>query len=205
MIAYASQTSGENRDRLAAAGWRQFVSPDTWEKNGDPTAAYALDNGAWGAFKNGRPWDWWRFWRCAAVLGWLADFVVVPDVVGNARATLELARVWIRRLAGTTRYLAAQDGMTWEDVAPFARDIAGVFLGGSTGWKLGTMSYWGKVCRANGKRLHVGRVNTGRRIKLCQDAGADSFDGSNASRYARVKLRGLDNVVRQTTLWKAIP
>jgi len=51
----------------------------------------------------------------------------------------------------------------------------------------------------NPDHLHVGRVNSARRIRLCAMAGADSFDGSSASRLA-VSLRNLDNARNQLAL-----
>jgi len=125
VIAYASQTSGENRERIKAAGWRQFVSPDTWAKNGDPVSAYALDNDAWGSFKNNRPWNRDGFMGLAERLGPGADFVVIPDVVTDAKATLALAERWIYILGSLTLYLAVQDGMVWSDVLPFVGSIVG--------------------------------------------------------------------------------
>ena len=48
--------------------------------------------------------------------------------------------------------------------------------------------------------VRSGRVNTQRRIRLCAAAGADSFDGTSASRYA-VTLPGLDSARRQPDLF----
>ncbi len=91
--------------------------------------------------------------------------------------------------------------MAWTDVEPFVAELAGVFVGGSTAWKLSTMADWGAFCRTHELRLHVGRVNSVRRIRRCGDVGADSFDGSVVSRYAKVKLRLFDNEVRQQWLF----
>lgn len=201
MIPYASQTSGPNRAAIEAAGWRQFVSPDTRACNGAPTTAYALDNGAWGSFMRGEPWREEPFTALVDALGELADFIVVPDKVEDRAATVELAKSWLPRLDGYRRYLAVQDGMEWSDVERFVPDLAGIFVGGSTPWKLSTMGQWASRAHGVGLQLHVGRVNTVRRIRLCGDAGADSFDGSSVSRYAKKNLRRLDNEVRQGWLW----
>ena len=40
---------------------------------------------------------------------------------------------------------------------------------------------WGTFSREVGCHYHVGRVNSQRRIHLCAQAGAHSFDGSSAS------------------------
>lgn len=202
IIPYASQTSGTNKRLLLEAGWRFMVSPDTADKNRlDPACKYALDNGAWGAFVRQRPWEEDRFLRLVDTFGGRADFVVIPDVVADAPRTLELADVWIRRLDGIPRYLALQDGMGFSDVLPFVARVAGFFLGGSTAWKLRSAAEWGGFCSRHGRYLHVGRVNTIKRIRLMRDAGAHSFDGSNASRFAKVKLPGLQGELDQQWLF----
>jgi len=76
----------------------------------------------------------------------------------------------------------------------------GIFLGGSTEWKLSTMRHWGEFCAARGVHYHVGRVNTLKRFRLAHVAGADSVDGSSASRYA-VTLPALDFASRQWDMW----
>lgn len=46
-----------------------------------------------------------------------------------------------------------------------------------------TMHRWSALAHSLGSWCHVGRVNTQRRLRLCQMAGADSFDGSGPSRF----------------------
>ena len=202
MIPYAAQSSGPNRRLLAEAGWRAFVSPDTFAKNGDPVTRYALDNGAWGAHLHEVPWDAAVFEQLVDRLGASSDFVVIPDVVADRSRTLAMATTWIPRLAGLPLYLAVQDEMTEADLGPFVDSLEGIFVGGSTSWKLETMAAWGSICRGLDLRMHVGRVNTANRIRRCGDAGATSFDGSSVARFARMNLRRLNNEVRQTWLFE---
>lgn len=203
MTPYASQTSGPNRELLLRAGWGQFISPDTWAKNGPPVTFNALDNGAWGSFRRGEEWAEEPFLALTEALGPQSDFVVVPDKVGCGKTTMEMAERWVPQLVGLRLYLAVQDGMHWGDIEHLVPSIRGVFVGGSTPWKLETMADWGAGARARGLKMHVGRVNTAKRIRFCGDAGADSFDGSSASRFARKNLPRLNNEVRQGWLWKA--
>ena len=79
----------------------------------------------------------------------------------------------------------------------------GLFLGGTTDWKLGTMRLWGGVAREKNAYYHVARVNTVRRIRMCQDAGADSFDGTSCTRFA-VNTPRLTAAVRQGHLFGGI-
>jgi hypothetical protein len=76
-----------------------------------------------------------------------------------------------------------QDGMIERDIRPFADDIQGVFIGGSTEWKLRTLPYWCAWALESKKISHVGRVNTMRRLKLSVDHKATSFDGSATARF----------------------
>jgi hypothetical protein len=86
------------------------------------------------------------------------------------------------------------------DLAPLVGRKVGVFLGGSTEWKLRTMLAWGAFCALHGVHYHVARVNTERRVWLAAAAGADSIDGSSATRYA-VTLPMLDRAMKQQDLF----
>lgn len=76
--------------------------------------------------------------------------------------------------------LAVQDGMTPADIPGLE---CGIFVGGSTEWKLQTMRTWTQFAHQNGQICHIGRVNTRKRMQLCSDIGADSFDGSGGARF----------------------
>lgn len=199
MIPYASRTgTRRNLAALREADWRLLVSARGVLRT--EGFRYALDNGAWTAYQRGEPFDRDAFERALELLGADADWIVVPDVVMDARATLEAAEEWLPRLSGYPLLLAVQDGMDVADVAPLISSRVGIFLGGSTPWKLRTMRTWGEVARTRGAHFHVGRVNTARRIAMCQEAGAHSFDGSSASRYAK-SLPRLDRAVRQGSIF----
>lgn len=142
-----------------------------------PEIPYALDNGAWPAFKNGTHWsvDAWReLLRWAVLCGQRALWALVPDVVGNRQATIDLWPDYVGevRRAGIRPAFAVQDGMTFDDV-PDAECM--LFLGGSTEWKLAAIGPW---CRQFPGRVHVGRVNTWGRLIDCWRAGAASVDGT---------------------------
>lgn len=164
--------------------------------------AYALDNGAWTAHVRGEPFDVSAFERALDPLGADADFVVAPDIVAGGLASLRLSESWLARLDTARRVLVpVQDGVTPADIAGLVSDRIGVFVGGSTEWKLRKLATWGRWCRERGVWCHVGRVNTGRRIAACEAAGITSFDGSSASRYA-VNARRLEAHRRQRAfLW----
>lgn len=88
--------------------------------------------------------------------------------------------------------------MALADVRPFLGPNVGVFVGGAptTNWKEETTPMWAKACREVGAWCHVGRVNSQRRIAILAAAGATSFDGTSATRYA-VELPKLHRAVVQ--------
>lgn len=73
-------------------------------------------------------------------------------------------------------YLAVQDGMHSVDIEPHLDKFAGLFVGGTLPWKIRTAAGWVAVAHAFGKRCHVGRVGTRRRVQWALRIGADSID-----------------------------
>lgn len=145
-----------------------------------PWIPYAADNDAWGAHNTGKEWDELAF---LAHLEWLKKqptpplWVVVPDVVADAAATL---RNWLLFSGVVASYgfalaFAVQDGMTPADV-PENADV--VFVGGSTTWKWRTVAMWARSF----PRVHVGRVNTDERLWYCHDLNIESCDGTGLFR-----------------------
>lgn len=131
-------------------------------------------------------------------------WVVCPDVVGNAHATLALWPWWsaVIRSRGLPVAFVLQDGQESEELP----DADAYFIGGSTRWKLGphAASLASEVKR-QGKWLHCGRVTTLRRLQAAFDMGCDSVDGSNWSRmsdkFLRWGVRFLAHLHRQLTLF----
>lgn len=201
VIGYASRTGGRrNLDALRAAGWRLLVSASGVHRS--EGFGYAIDNGAWSAHCSGRPWDRAAFVRCLDLLGRDADWVVAPDVVLGGPASLDLSLSWLGPLLDRTArvLLAVQDGHTADQLAGWLGPRVGLFVGGSTRWKeQSTLAIWGPLARSVGCWLHVGRVNTARRISICSAAGASSFDGTSATKFSTT-LRALDAARRQTAL-----
>ena len=143
--------------------------------------------GAWKAFQQQRPFDEIAFSFLVERHGPSADFVVIPDIVAGGMASLEFSRSWIPRLKHLKKLLLpVQDGMDLFSVTAILHEHknVGIFLGGSTEWKLKTMFQWGVMAATVNRHHHVGRVNTMRRIRLAAEAGADSFDGTSATMFS---------------------
>nr|WP_144033710.1 hypothetical protein [Sphingomonas laterariae] len=168
---------------------------------------YALDNGAWTAFNRGEPFDVPAFEKAVKLLGQGADFIILPDIVMGGVPSFEMSIAWLRKLRrrvalrGTRFLIAVQDGMETiaRRITRWLGPKVGIFVGGSTEWKLATMAKWARIAHRRSAVCHVGRVNTARRIRFCEAAGVDSFDGSSASRFA-VTLRPLELARRQIDL-----
>lgn len=200
MRMYASNTgTRRNLDQFRRYFWRVLLSPlnPKWPAG----LACAIDNGAWSCFQSGLPFDSDGFWRLIETSGGAADWVVIPDKVADGANSLEFSESWMPRLKGLPLLLlAVQDGMEPEDVRAFFQRYPsqrfGIFLGGSTEWKLRTMYGWGMVAHALGVYYHVARVNSAKRIKLAQEAGADSVDGTSGTLFS-VTVPALDRASRQ--------
>ena len=133
-------------------------------------------------------------------------FVAAPDVlhrrdgqvVGDAAATLAKFRRWaiVIRAFGFPVALVAQDGLTVE-TTPWI-ELDALFIGGSTEWKLGPEAEaLARAAKANRKWVHMGRVNTFRRVKHAARIGCDSFDGTAFSKWSNVFIpKGLSWIER---------
>ena len=203
IMGYCSRT-GTRRilSMLRDAGWELMVSATGAHRN--EGFAFAIDNGAWTAHQSGNSWDRGLFEELLAKLGSAADWIVCPDVVADAVETRKLYRYWLPKLLDIAPVLVAvQDGMTpWDARDALQRGAAGVFVGGTTDWKLSSLPMWGrfKVLRDLPRPcyLHVGRVNSAKRISACIAAGADSFDGTAVLRSGGLALPGLDRARYKT-------
>jgi hypothetical protein len=148
---------------------------------------FAIDNGAWTAFQQKTPFDGDAFWDLAERYGCAADFVVCPDIVAGGMESLAFSVSWMPKMRHFKQILLpVQDGMEASEVGKILRERrnVGIFLGGTTEYKLREMYGWGMVAASWRRWYHVGRVNSMRRIRLCAEAGATSFDGTSATMYS---------------------
>ncbi len=140
---------------------------------------FAVDNDCFAQGDRFEPEVWLRFLDKLRQYRTTALFATAPDVVGDADATLLRSVPWFKSIKDRQYPVAfvTQDGCN-TSLIPW-QDIDWLFVGGSTAWKLSDES-WGLVREAKdkGKRVHVGRVNSLKRLRLCADHGADSADGT---------------------------
>jgi hypothetical protein len=174
---------------------------------------FAIDNGAFGkgGFNEG------AFTALVNRLDAEGDadrllFVVAPDVVGNAAATLDQFRTWGPRLRakGLPVAFVGQDGLEdrFEEIPWDGFDV--FFLGGSTEWKLGQfadpdrLARWERLiseAHARGKPIHVGRVNSNVRLTgFAVGIGAATADGTMLARAPDENLSKLEGWLDQINL-----
>lgn len=161
----------------------QLMTPLTGFRLRDPNRPWAIDNGAFARFD------------AKAFAGRLHRhdehrdkclFVTAPDVVGSARRTLELFDHFKHELDGWKIALAMQDGQ--EDLPIPWSEIAAIFVGGSTAWKVSDCAAQCiKAAQALGKWVHVGRVNEPKRFEHFEKLGVDSVDGTGIGMYSHMR------------------
>lgn len=163
---------------------------------------WAADNGAFSNF------DPAAFRAMLDRHRWAADrclWVTAPDRVGDAEATSALFREWAPeiRQRGYRVALVAQDGLTPEST-PWS-ELDAIFIGGSTRWKLGAdAAHVLQEAKVRGKWLHMGRVNTARRLKYAAALGCDSVDGSGWSRFPIAMLARHGALLRSLSEQRAL-
>jgi len=156
-----------------SVGW--LLGPSSW-KDPRPYLPYALDNDAYTAWTQRKPWDeaaWLTMLKKARKAVRQPLWCLVPDVVADRTATLENWKRYVGVVLdfGFEPAFAAQDGMTASDIPEESKVV---FIGGTTEWKWKSLATWA----ATGRRIHVGRVNEVNRLNSCQRLKVESVDGS---------------------------
>jgi hypothetical protein len=139
---------------------------------------WAADNDAFTGFDERRWLDWLARIPDAARATCL--FAAIPDVVGDAAATLERSGRYlatIRDLGYPVAYVA-QDSFD-PSVVPWD-DIDWLFIGGTDRFKRAEDGGYAAIREGKRRRVrvHVGRVNGGPFLRNVAAAGADSADGT---------------------------
>lgn len=181
MIYLAPPNTQQVRQAIGAGKLGAMLTPKSWSGlNEEASRGFpfiGLDNGCFSDSWNENEWGSWLIRMQPLVPQVL--FAVVPDVVADHAATLEL---WKQNFAQvhTFGYPAAfvlQDGATYKDVPWSELDV--LFIGGSTAYKLAEQT-WRIIERAasNGVWVHMGRVNTFNRLRRAAAHGVSSVDGT---------------------------
>lgn len=164
---------------LVAKGLVGFISSPRSSDIIKPGITWCADNACFGGRYQGDRWYLNWLMRQRRIRQW-CKFVTAPDVVGNARATLVRSLPMLGRIRGLGFPVAfvAQDGaenieMPWDEF-----DV--LFLGGTTEFKLGHVARrLTKQALELDKPVHMGRVNTLKRMRYASSIGCASVDGTH--------------------------
>lgn len=151
---------------------------------------WAADNACFAQGEAFDPETWMRWLRGLEHQA-TCRFAVAPDVLADAVATIRRSLPWLERIRalGYPAALVGQDGAEHLELPWAEFDV--LFIGGSTRWKLSSEAS-SVVARAReqGKAVHMGRVNSLRRLQAAQLMGCDSVDGTFLAFRARQSGRG---------------
>lgn len=179
MLYLANPSTQRVRDAMTAGLVGCIDSPPQGNRP-VPGAWWAGDNAVYG---KGWPGEqaWWAWVRQRVqVEPERCLFVVAPDVVADAAATLARSRPWLHRVRalGVPVAFVIQDGAEAPGMVPWGEfDV--LFIGGSTDWKLGPeAAALVREALARGLRVHMGRVNSARRYAYAQLLGCHTCDGT---------------------------
>ena len=130
-------------------------------------------------------------------------WITLPDEVANPHRTNELWQEWINYVDYPRAYVG-QDGcedmeIPWDDLTCF-------FIGGTTDWKLSkTAADLVKEAKLLNKWVHMGRVNSDKRLSYAYRIGCDSVDGTRYSKFSKIELLKallyIDSLERQLSLF----
>jgi hypothetical protein len=127
-------------------------------------------------------------------------FITCPDVLENPLATLELYGVYSDRIRNMGYKVAfvCQDGQENYEIP----DCDAIFIGGSTKWKLGKgADICIKAAKERGLWVHVGRVNTRKRILHFRMRGVDSVDGTCIAFGPDVNIPKIEKWMKERVLF----
>lgn len=175
---FANPSTPEVRDAMSAGLLDMIATPKQGNRLPDGVT-WCADNGCYSAGYPGD--DAWFAWLASFTAEQIARcaFATAPDVVGDAAATIERSGPWLHRIRaiGYRAAFVAQNGLESLPVPWDAFDV--LFLGGDTAWKLGPHARaLVAEAEAHGKSVHMGRVNSERRLRYAQAIGCDSADGT---------------------------
>lgn len=124
----------------------------------------------------------------------------MPDVVGNHKQTVIRWTEWHSKVRdiGYKPAFVLQDGATVDEV-PWG-EMDALFVGGTTGFKLSNEA---RIivdrAKSNGKWVHMGRVNSKKRIRIAHEWGCDSVDGTFLAFGPDVNTPKLIHMVQEGT------
>lgn len=175
---FGNPTSSPKVHEAMRAGLIDFIDTPAQGNLRPPGIAWCADNGC---FSDGYPGDvaWFAWLTANATDAGTCVFAVAPDVVADAAATLARSLPWLPKIRalGYPAAFVAQNGLTSETCPWGEFDV--LFIGGDDAFKLGRDArQLIREAKARGKWVHMGRVNSEKRMRYAQAVGCDSVDGT---------------------------
>lgn len=166
----------ELQTNLLNAGIGALLTPYSQRNTPNDHWTWAADNAC---FNNKWEHHKWFTWLESKQNPDTALFATIPDVVANHHETLKRWEQHWKSVAdmGYKTAFVIQDGATLDTIPIEQMDA--LFIGGTTEYKLSTEAqHIVEYCKTKGKWIHMGRVNSRRRIELAHNWGCDSVDGT---------------------------
>lgn len=166
----------EVQQQLLATGIGALLTPYSQRTLPSPSWTWAADNGCFG-----KSWtaDTWQQWLETRQADHAPLFATVPDVVADHHNTMQRWHTYapIVRSLGYRLAFVLQDGATINNIP--LEEFDALFIGGTTHFKLSPHARTiVEHCKANDKWVHMGRVNSKRRIQTAYEWHCDSVDGT---------------------------
>ena len=129
-------------------------------------------------------------------------FIACPDTLCDPVDTMKKWELYAERIKnlGYPVAFVCQDG---QENLPFPSNYDALFIGGSTEWKLGGGALQCiREAKKNNKFVHVGRVNSLKRVKHFMLEGVDSVDGTHVCFEPDKAIERIKKWMRFQPLWK---
>jgi DNA (cytosine-5)-methyltransferase 1 len=132
-------------------------------------------------------------------------FVTAPDVPIDAVKTLERYYEWKDYMHDLPIGYVLQNGSEDPQLRPPWSEISAVFIGGDTEWKLGPEArQLAAEAKDLGKWVHMGRVNSYKRLWYADEIGCDSVDGNKFSMFEKEFLKDMLKAIPKRYMPKEI-
>lgn len=207
MIYFANPTG--NAMRYMRAGKIGYIdTPLQGNARPDDVVLWCADNGCFNDKKFNEQ-SWWAWLEKHSSSAETCVFATAPDVVGDHNATLVRSVGWLPKIRALGYRVAfvAQDGATVDNVPWDQFDV--LFIGGTTDFKLGQVArelvHYAKQL---GMWVHMGRVNSSKRLRYAESIGCDSADGTFLTFGPEVNLprllRWIDDLENSPALFRLL-
>lgn len=206
MIYFANPTVGSLPHMQA--GTIGFIATPRQGQFPEPGVTWCLDNNCFGKeeFNEAKWWAWLQSPRLDVSH---CKFATAPDVVGDAKETVERSLPWLPKIRalGYPVAFVAQDGS--DEFPPPWGQFDVLFIGGTDDFKLGPVA---AALAAEAKRrglwVHMGRVNSLKRMRYAEAIGCDSADGTTLvfgpDKRLRDVLHWVHTLKSQRPMWEAL-